>query len=110
MRPANIHQAQQHMRQLLGKKITGRRGSRVKEHTKRALQIAEVLYRQYQVGPYQYQLHHLSRYLNTHIQNLKPGSQYRHWLTVRIIVTALDKEMQWLPLLRGPWLAPCSTG
>ena len=94
------------MRHLLGKKITGRRGTRVKEHTKRALRIADILYRQYQVGPYQYRLHHLSWYINTHIQALKPSSQYRHWLTVRIIVIALDKEVQWLPLLKGSWVEP----
>lgn len=99
MRPANVHQAQQHMRQLLGKKITGRRGTRIKEHTKRALQIADVLYRQFQVGPYQYKQHNLSWYLKTHIQPLTPSSQYRHWLTIRIIVTALDKELQWLPAI-----------
>ena len=106
MRPANPQQAQQHMRHLLGKKITGRRGTRVKEHTKRALRIAEVLYRQFQVGPYQYRLHHLSWYLKAHIQALKPNSQYRHWLTVRIIVIALDKQAQWLPMLSGSWVKP----
>ena len=106
MRPANPEQAQQHIRHLLGKKITGRRGTRVKEHTKRALRVADVLYRQFQVGPYQYRLHHLSWYLNAHIQTLKPNSQYRHWLTVRIIVIALDKEDQWLPLLKGSWVEP----
>ena len=104
MRPANPKQAQQHMRYLLGKKITGRRGTRVKEHTKRALAIADALYRQFQAGPYQYQLHHISWYLNTHIQLLKQGSQYRHWLTIRLIVIALSKEKQWLPLLSGPWV------
>ena len=103
MRPANLQQAQQHMRHLLGKKITGRRGTRVKEHTKRALTIADALYRQFQIGPYQYRLHHLSWYLNNHIQHLKPSSQYRHWLTIRLIVIALDKDGQWLPLLKGAW-------
>ena len=102
MRPANPQQAQQHMRHLLGKKITGKRGTRVKEHTKRALTIAGVLYRQFQVGPYQYRLHHLLWYLSTHIQPFKPSSQYRHWLTVRVIVIALGKGGQWIPLLGGP--------
>ena len=106
MRPANLQQAQQHMRHLLGKKITGRRGTRVKEHTKRALTIADVLYRQFQVGPYQYRVHHLLWYLNTHIQSLKPSGQYRHWLTIRLIVKALGKGEQWLPLLSGSWVTP----
>ena len=106
MRPANQQQAQQHMRHLLGKKITGRRGTRVKEHTKRALTIADVLYRQFQVGPYQYRVHHLLWYLKTHIQPIKPSSKYRHWLTMRIVVKALDREAQWLSLLSGSWGEP----
>ena len=106
MRPANPQQAQQHMRQLLGKKITGRRGTRVKEHTKRALTIADVLYRQFQVGPYQYRVHHLLWYLKIHMQPFKPSGQYRHWLTIRLIVKALGRESQWLPLLSGSWGKP----
>ena len=106
VRPANPQQAQQHMRHLLGKKITGRRKTRVKEHTKRALTISDAIYRQFQVGPYQYQLHHLSWYLNTHIQPLKPSSQYRHWLTVRMIVMVLNRAEQWLPLLRRDKVEP----
>ena len=96
MRPASPQQAQQHMRHLLGRKITGKRGTRVKEHTKRALTIADILYRQFQVGPYQYRLHHLSWYLNICIQPLKQSSQYRHWLTIRLIVIVLGKDEQWL--------------
>ena len=104
MRPASPQQAQHHMRHVLGKRITGRRGTRVKEHTDRALKIADVLYRQFQVGPYQYRLNHLWWYLNAHIQHLKPSSQYRHWLTVRIVVISLGKGEQWFPLLSGAWV------
>ena len=101
MRPANPQQAQQHMRHLLGKKITGRRGTRVKEHTKRALTIADVLYRQFQVGPYQYKLKHLLWYIEVYKKDLAPNSRYRHWLTIRIIVSALDKQEEWSVLLHG---------
>ena len=106
MRPASPQQAQHHMRHVLGKRITGRRGTRVKEHTDRALKIADVLYRQYQVGPYQYRLHHLLWYLNTRIQALGSSSQYRHWLTVRIIVVALGQWPQWEAMLNGSWQSP----
>ena len=106
MRPASSEQAQQQMRKLLGRKIPGRRAAKVKEHTKRALQIADILYRQFQVGPYQYRQKHLKWYLNTHIQALTPASQYRHWLTLKIILVALDKEKLWVAVLHGPWQCP----
>lgn len=95
MRPANSTQAQQQMMKLLSRKIPGRRSTKVKEHAKRALQIADVLYRQFQVGPYQYRLKHLQWYLNIHIQPLSLVTQYRYWLTVRIIVVALDQWEVW---------------
>ena len=101
MRPANPQQAQQHMRHVLGKKITGRRGTRVREHTERALTIAGVLYRQFQVGPYQYNLRHLVWYLDIRIQALRPSSRYRHWLTVRLIVQALNRWEKWQAALES---------
>lgn len=101
MRPANPQQARRHMRHVLGKKITGRRRARVKEHTERALTIAEVLYRQFQVGPYQYNLRHLEWYLGTRTQALKPSSRYRHWLTVRLIVQALNQWEKWQAVLEN---------
>lgn len=106
MRPANSHQAQQHIRQLLGAKITGRRSTRVKAHLTRAAHIADTLYRQFQVGPYQYRLGHIHWYLSEHIQPLSPSSQYRHWLTVREILKALQRWERWRDALQGPWLRP----
>ena len=94
------------MKYLLGKKIKGRRSTKVKEHLTRAALIADVLYRQFQVGAYQIQLKHLWWYLEVYINSLAPETQYRHWLTVRFIVKALDKWVQWQPLLCGPWVCP----
>jgi len=48
----------------------------------------------------------LQWYLNTHIQLLKPTSQYRHWLTTRQVIMALDKWHQWQHALIGPWQLP----
>jgi hypothetical protein len=106
MRPANTAQAQQHMRQLLAGKITGRRRTRVKEHTQRAQHIAECLYRRFQVGPYQYRLHHLLWYLDSQTKPLSPATRYRHWLTIQIIVLALQREGDWKNHLYGPWVKP----
>jgi hypothetical protein len=91
---------------LLAYKIKGRRGTKVKEHLARATLIAEVLYRHFQVGPYQIPLKHLRWYLEVHAERLTLASRYRHWLTVRFIVKALNKWSQWEPLLCGPWGRP----
>ncbi len=106
MRPANTLQAQQQMKKLLGKKIPGRRATKVKEHRKRALQIADTLYQHFQVGPYQYRLSHILWYLSTHTQPLTPASQYRHWLTIRIIVKGLNRWVAWRQQLEGLWQRP----
>lgn len=103
MRPANAKQAQEQMRKLLSRKIPGRRMTKVKEHTNRALLIADVLYRQFQVGPYQYRLKHLQWYLNIHIKFLAPATQYRYWLTLRIIVKALGLWQKWDRKLEALW-------
>jgi hypothetical protein len=106
MRPANIPQAQQQMQKLLARKIPGRSATKVKEHRKRASNIADTLYRRFQVGSYQYQPKHILWYLTTHTQPLKPGTRYRHWLTVQHILNALDKKELWEHYLRGPWQHP----
>lgn len=106
MRPANAQQAIRHMEHLLARKLTGNRSSRVREHLTRAKQIAARIYGQFQVGPYQYQLKHLHWYLETQSHTLKPATRYRHWLTVRNIINALDKSADWLPHLQGTWRHP----
>jgi len=106
MRPANTTQAQQKMLQLLGNRIPGRRTTKVKEHRERAKHIADTLYRHFQVGPYQYRLKHLLWYLNTHIQPLQAATQYRHWLTARQVVIALERWQHWQPRLVGSWMRP----
>jgi len=106
MRSANIGQAQKHMQHLLDSKVSGRRSTRVREHAIRANKIAEILFRQFQVGPCQYRLHHILWYLGSSIQPLKPTSQYRHWLTVREILLALGRYGKWADQLKGPWQKP----
>ena len=108
MRPANTRQAQQHMTQLLGAKITGKRSTRIRAHLSRATHIADTLYRQFQVGPYQYRLGHIHWYLSEQLQPLSRSSQYRHWLTVREIVKALQRWERWQDALQGSWVRPCT--
>ena len=106
MRPANAQQAVQHMEHLLVRKLKGKRSSRVKEHLNRAKRIAAILYHQFQVGPYQYQVKHLRWYLTTQTHQLKPATRYRHWLTITNIIDALGKNADWLLCLRGDWTQP----
>ena len=106
MRPANTQQAVQHIEHLLARKLTGKQSSRVREHLGRAKRIAAILYRQFQVGPYQYQVKHLRWYLITQTHQLKPATCYRHWLTIKNIVTARNKSADWLMQLQGGWQTP----
>ena len=62
---------------------------------KSELKPADVIYRQFQIGPYQYQLKHLTWDLNTQTKHLKPNTRYRHWLTIKNILYALNKEADW---------------
>lgn len=91
------------MEHLLTRKLTGKRQCRVQEHLKRASQIAACIWKRFSIGPYQYQLKHLRWYLNTQTKLLKPATFYRHWLTVKNIIGALDKESIWLNQLEGTW-------
>ncbi len=104
MRPANQQKAIRHMEYLISRKLSGNRQTRVKEQTRRANQIAVSIWQRYQVGPYQYQLKHLRWYLETQTKHLKSATRYRHWLTIRNILTALGKQDGWLGHLQGPWI------
>jgi len=78
----------------------------VRAHVSRAERIAEVIYRRWQVGPHQWQVKHLRWYLEHRTADLTPSTRYRHWLTVRLLVIALEKEGDWAGRLIGPWLRP----
>jgi hypothetical protein len=108
MRPANQHQAEQHMQHLLNRKLKGNRSTKVKEHTTRAKLIAATIWQRFNVGPYQYQVKHLCWYLTNKTPQLKPASRYRHWLTIRNIVAARNKSADWLGQLQGDWQTPAS--
>ena len=99
MRPANQQQAVRHMEYLLKRRIKGNRQTCVKEHINRAKRIAIVIWVRFQVGPYQYQLKHLRWYIEVCMRDLAPNTRYRHWLTIRHIVRALDKNTRWSVLL-----------
>ncbi len=57
-------------------------------------------------GRTSWQAKHLRWYLTTQTEAYTHGTRYRHWLTVRALVSALGKGDHWLPHLQGPWLRP----
>ncbi|MDA9096176.1 hypothetical protein N9J88_07270 [Porticoccaceae bacterium] len=80
---------------LLKQRIKGSRQTRVKEHMDRAKRIAIAIWARFQVGPYQYKLKHLRWYVDTCTKDLASNTRYRHWLTIRHIITSLDKNAVW---------------
>ena len=91
---------------LLNRRLPGPRRTTVRRHTERAAAIAEVIYRRWQTGPYQWQVKHVRWYLEHGTQGLAPGTRYRHWLTIRLLMIALGKEANWRHHLHGPWQRP----
>ena len=106
MRPANQQQAVRQMEHLLKHKLTGNRQTRVKEHSIRAKYIAVVIWKRFNVGPYQYQLKHFRWYLAIYSKDLKPATHYRHWLTVKNLLLALNVDCRWEEQLHGSGLTP----
>jgi len=105
-RPAACHHAEQQADRLLARRLPGARGTSVAAHRQRARQIAGIVYRRWQIGPYQWQLKHLHWFLEIETRQFLPSTRYRYWLTVRLLVLALGREKDWLPRLSGPWLRP----
>ena len=104
--PANQNEAARIAKGLLVRRLPGSRRGTVRAHLQRAELIAETIWRRWQVGPYQWQIKHLRWYLVEKTKHLTPGTRYRHWLTVRVLVFALRTGEDWLPHLKGSWIRP----
>jgi hypothetical protein len=78
----------------------------VRAHLDRARLIARAIYRRWQVGPYHWQVKHVRWYLEHGTKALTPSTRYRHWLTLRLLVIALDREADWTRHLAGAWQRP----
>lgn len=110
MKPASAQQAARQARALLVRTLPGSRKGTVKAHLVRAERIATAIWKRFKAGPHQAQVKHFRWYLQTQTNTLNPSTRYRHWLTVRLIACALDKETDWLPYLKGGWLRPDGRG
>jgi hypothetical protein len=107
-RPPNQHVAAKKARELLSRRLPGLDPTTVREHVVRAEHVAQAIWRRWQVGPYQWQVKHLRWYLEHRTEGMRPGTRYRHWLTVRALAYALGRSDDWLGHLRGTWLRPTS--
>ena len=105
-RPASSRQAIHQTQGLLIRRLPGARKTTVRSHLKRAAAIAKASYQRWQVGPYQWRVKHLRWYLEHRSKRFEPGTRYRYWLTIRLLVMALGREADWLPRLQGPWCRP----
>ena len=88
------------------KRVTKRSPKAKQEILKTYENIAETIWRRWQIGPYQIKLKHVLWYLNIYLDDHAPGTRYRHWLRVADILTVLEKYPDWEPRLRGPWRHP----
>ncbi|MEM8816801.1 MAG: hypothetical protein AAGE85_13325 [Pseudomonadota bacterium] len=85
--------------------MPGSRRGTVRRHLTRAEHIARTIYRRWQVGPYQWRLKHVRWYLVECTNHHTGSTRYRHWLTVRQLIFALDRD-GWIERLDGPWVRP----
>jgi hypothetical protein len=104
-RPANHRAAARIARSLLANRLPGSRRGSVRQHLARSGHIAQTIWRRWQVGPYQWRLKHLRWYLQERTGKYAKGTRYRHWLTVRLLILALDRD-GWIEFLNGPWVRP----
>ena len=104
-RPANHRAAARIASSLLAKRLPGSRRGSVRQHLARSGHIAQTVWCRWQVGPYQWQLKHLRWYLVERTREYTSSTRYRHWLTVRLLILALDRD-GWIERLDGPWVRP----
>ena len=103
---ANQHAAAHQARALLARRLPGSRRGTVRGHLARAAHIAQIIWRRWQVGPYQWRLKHVRWYLVEMTASCAHGTRYRHWLTLRALVLSLGRGDGWLTRLDGPWVRP----
>ncbi len=104
-RPANPRMAARLAQSLLANRLPGSRRGTVRQHLARTARIADTIFRRWHAGPYQWQLKHLRWHLQECTADLATGTRYRHWLTVRLLILALDRD-GWIERLNGPWVRP----
>ncbi|MGB5471311.1 MAG: hypothetical protein WBM64_12965 [Woeseiaceae bacterium] len=104
-RPANPRVAARQARSLLANRLPGSRRGTVRQHLARSERISQTIWRRWHVGPHQWQLKHLRWFLVEKTNDCVSCTRYRYWLTVRLLIFALDHD-GWVERLDGPWVRP----
>lgn len=104
--PSHERAAAYQARILLAENVPEPRGRDYPSHRARAGHIAEVIWRRWQVGPYQSRFEHMRWYLAERTGHYTDSTCYRHWLTVRLMILCLGHAGDWLDRLDGPWVRP----
>ncbi len=104
--PSHERAAAYQARMLLADNLPAPRSPNYPSHCARAGHIAEVIWRRWQVGPYQMRFEHMLWYLAEQTAHCCTGTRYRHWLTVRLMILCLGHAVDWLDQLDGPWVRP----
>lgn len=104
-RPGNQRAAGRQARALLVKRLPGSKRGTVRHHLARAVYIGATIWRRWHAGPFQWQVKHVQWYMTEQTKEYVSSTRYRHWLTVRLLIFALDKD-GWIERLDGPWVRP----
>ena len=104
MRPTTSQQAAKQTRDLLVRALPGSRQGTVRAHLARAERIGAMIFRRFKVGPYHARIKHFRWYLQTQVRDMAVSTRYRHWLTIRAIISVLGKKDSWEVYLQGSWI------
>ncbi len=104
-RPGNQRAVGRQARALLVKRLPGSKRGTVRHHLVRAAYIGATIWRRWHVGPFQWQVKHVHWYMTEKTKEYVSSTRYRHWLTVRLLILALDKD-GWIERLDGSWVRP----
>lgn len=72
----------------------------------RAARVAALIWRQWAVGPRQWECKHVRWYLEHGTADSAPWTRYRYWLTVERLLYRIGKYDAWRVQLSGPWCTP----
>ena len=102
---SHVH-ARLQMQHLAEKKINNRSPKAKKAMIAAFMNMSEILWMRWRIGPYQLRTKHLRWYFVEYLKDHAPGTRYRHWLWVAELTTILGRYDDWEPYLRGPWRNP----
>lgn len=105
MTPANHNQAAWQVERLLRHALPGNSQS-VGRHVRRMRRVTELIWKRFQVGPWQWQLKHIRWALCHALRDLSAASRYDYWRSIERTLIVIERHVEWLPHLEGPWLRP----